>query len=116
MALLGERPLVRRRYAPDTWVDGERVAGASTDTPFMGSVQVLSGRERQVLPEGLRSRDGRKVYCDRGVLRAEDQHTGDKADEVLVDGQRFQVVRVESEHELIEHAKVWLVQVQEGVA
>lgn len=114
MALLGETTLTRRRYEPDTWVEGERVAGASTDTPFMGSVQVLSGRERQVLPEGLRSRDGRKVYCDPGVLRAENQWAGEKADEVLIDGARFEVVKLEPDHPLIEHQKAWIVRVQEG--
>lgn len=112
--LLGERELVRRRFTPDTWVEGRKVAGMATDTTFLGSVQVLRGRDREVLPEGLRSLDGRKVYCDQGTLQAEDQHAGTKADEVVIDGARFTVVRLEPDHPLIAHQKAWLVRVQEG--
>jgi hypothetical protein len=112
--LLGEREHTRRRYASGSYADGRWVRGAATDTTFLGSVQVLRGRDRQVLPEGQRSLDGRKVYCDRGTLRTEDQHAGLSADEVLVDGVRFTVVHLESEHELIEHEKAWLIRVQEG--
>lgn len=114
MSRLGDKEHTRRRYAADTYVDGRLVAGASTDTPFQGSVQPMRGRDRQVLPEGLRSLDGKRIYCDRGTLRAEDQHAGTKADEVLVNGARYTVVHLDDEHEEIPHDRALLIRVQEG--
>lgn len=114
MSRLGDKPLTRRRYEADTWTDGRPVAGASLDEPFMGSVQPMRGRDRQVLPEGLRSLDGKRIYCDRGTLRTEDQHANEKADEVLISGARYTVVHVDDEHEEIPHDRVIVVRVQEG--
>lgn len=114
MALLGETTLTRRRFAPSTYTAGRAVEGASVDTSFLGSVQPMPERDRKVLPEGLRARDARKVYCARGTLRIDDQHTGDRADQVLVAGNPFTVVHVDSSHELIPHDRAYLVRVQEG--
>jgi hypothetical protein len=111
---LGDREHTRRRYAPDTWVEGEVVRGASVDTPFMGSVQPMRGKDREVLPEGIRSADLRKIYCDRGTLRTEDQGAGEKADEVVVDGRVYVVVHVDDSHELIPHDRAYLQKKQEG--
>lgn len=113
MGLLGERSLTRRRYAAPTWTAGRPVAGSSSDTAFLGSVQPLRGRDRHVLPDGIRASDGRKVYCDRGTLRVDDQHTGDAADEVVIDGDVFTVVHVDSDHPLLEHDRAYLVRNQE---
>lgn len=109
MGLLGERELTRRRYEAPTWEDGRPVAGDSDDTTFRGSVQPTTGRDRHVLPEGIRASDGRKVYCDRGTLRVEDQHAGTPGDEVVIDSDVFTVVHVDSEHELLEHDRAYLV-------
>ena len=114
MSRLGDRAHTRRRYVSDTYVAGRVVAGAATDTTFLGSVQPLKERERQVLPEGARMADSRKVYCDIGTLRTEDQHAGTTADDVLIDGYRYTVVHVDSSHELIPHDRAYLVRVQEG--
>lgn len=110
---LGDRLHTRRRYAPDTWVDGEPVRGVATDDPFLGSVQPLRGRDRENLPEGIRSADLRKVYCDRYTLRTEDA-AGEKADEVVVDGVVYTVVHVDDSHELIEHDRAYLQKKPEG--
>lgn len=114
MSFLGERTHTRRRYAADTWVSGEAVRGSSTDTLFLGSVQPMRGKDREVLPEGIRSADLRKVYCDKGTLRTEDQQTGTKADEVVVDGVVYTVVHVDDSHELIPHDRAYLQKKQEG--
>lgn len=113
-ALLGETTLTRRRFAAPTWTAGRPTAGASTDTTFLGSVQPMGGRDRQVLPEGLRHRHGVKVYCPRGTLRVDDQHTGDPADQVLVDGVAYTTVHVDDEHPLLEHDRAFLLRVQEA--
>jgi hypothetical protein len=114
MALLGETTLTRRRTAAPTWTDGRAVAGATADTSFQGSVQPLGGQDRQVLPEGLRQRDGRKVYCARGTLRTDDQHAGVPADQVLISGTAFTVVHVDADHPLLEHDRAYLVRGQEA--
>lgn len=114
MGLLGEATLTRRRTAAPTWTAGRAVAGVATDSPFTGSVQPMGGKDRQVLPEGLRQRDGRKVYAPRGTLRTDDQHAGTPADVVVVDGVGFTVVHVDSDHPLLEHDRALLVRAQEA--
>jgi hypothetical protein len=115
---LGERTHTRRRYAADTYVDGRVVRGATTDTPVVGSLQPLQERDRQVLPEGLRSSDLRKLYAARDALRTEDQHSGTKADE-LIDARTgfvFVVVHSDDSHEEIEHGRYFLARKQEGAS
>lgn len=114
MGLLGEQDLTRRRFAASTWTAGRPVPGASSDTTFRGSVQPLPGKDRQVLPEGLRQREGRKVYCPRGTLRVDDQHAGTPADQVLVSGVAHTVVHIDSDHPLIEHDRAFVLRVQEA--
>lgn len=114
MSRLGDRDLTRRRYAAPTWAAGRATPGASADTTFRGSVQPMRGRDRQVLPEGVRHLDGRKVYCDMLTLRVDDQHAGVPADEVVIDGARYTVVHVDSSHPLITHDRAFVVRVQEG--
>lgn len=115
-SFLGERTHTRRRYGPDTYVDGRRVAGAYTDSPVVGSLQPLRERDRQVLPEGIRNSDLRKIYTDRDALRTEDQHSGQKADE-LIDARTgfvFVVVHSDDAHEEIPHGRYFLARKQEG--
>jgi hypothetical protein len=114
MSRLGDRALTRRRFAAPTYTAGRPVAGSSTDTTFQGSVQPMRGKDRQVLPEGLRQRDGRKIYCDRNQLRVDDQDDGTLADQVLFDGKTFTVVHVDSDHPLLPHDHVLVVRAQEG--
>lgn len=114
MSLLGEQTVTRRRYADGSWSGGRFTPGAATDTTFQGSVQPLGGKDRQVLPEGVRQRDGRKVYCPRSTLRVEDQHAQTAGDEVLIGGVAFVVMHVDSDHPLIEHDRAFVVRPPEG--
>lgn len=113
MSLLGERDLVRRRFGATTWSAGRASVGASTDTPFRGSLQPMPERDRDVLPEGIRTRDARKVYCPRGTLRTDDQRAGLPADQVLDGGVAFTVIHVDSSHELLPHDRAYLLRTQE---
>lgn len=114
MSLLGAITLTRRRFAPAYYVAGRPAAGPVTSTPFEGSVQPLKGRDREVLPEGVRSYDGRKVYCPVGTLRTEDQHTGVPADQVLIGADPYTVVHVDDDHRVIPHDRAYIVRLQEG--
>jgi hypothetical protein len=114
VSFLCETTLTRRRRAATTWVDGRAVVGATTDSTFEGSVQPMSGKERQLLAEGLRSYDGRKVYAPLGTLRVDDQHEGVPADLVLIDDVAFTVVHLQDAHPLLPHDRAYLVRVQEA--
>lgn len=114
MSFLGEQVLTRRRFGASSYVAGRPVPPSSTDTTFLGSVQPMRGKDRQVLPEGLRQRDGKKVYCARNELRVDDQLTGEVADQVLIGAQPYTVVHVDADHPLIEHDHALLVRVQES--
>lgn len=114
MSLLGEQTLTRRRRGAPTWATGRHTPAAASDTTFRGSVQPMKGDERQVLPEGVRSLQAKKVYCARGTLRTEDQHAGVPADEVLIGAEVYTVVHVDDSHPLIPHDRAYLVRTQEA--
>ena len=114
MGRLGDIDLTRRRTDPGTRTAGRFTPGATTDTSFRGSVQPMGGRDREVLPEGLRQSDGRKVYTDRGTLRTSNQHTKEPADQVLIGSVAYTVVHVDDSHELLPHDRAFLVRAQEA--
>lgn len=115
MSLLGAIALTRRRFPATSYDDGRPVVGTPTDLAFEGSVQPLPERDRQVLPEGIRHHDARKVYVEPpGFLRTEDQHAGVPADQVLIGADPFTVVHTDDSHPLIGHQRCCLVRVQEG--
>lgn len=113
MSLLGETTITRRRFGTTTWTDGRATEAPAAVSTFRASVQPLAGRDRQVLPQGIRSRVGRKVYCPRGTLRVDDQDTGDRADEVVISGEIFTVVHVDNEHPLLEHDRAFVLRTRE---
>lgn len=114
MSLLGERDVTRRRRTGGTRTAGRWTPGSAVDTTIRGSVQPLGGRDRLVLPEGLRQSVGKKVYTAvRGDLRAADQATGLEGDEVVIDGEVYTVVHVDNEHPLIGHDRAFLLRTKE---
>jgi len=108
--------LTRRRLdAPLSWgADGRPVAGPTTDTPFTASVQPMPGKDRKLLPEGVRSREAYRLTTDPGVLRTVDQHAGHEADLVLLGSDLYEVAHAEPRaHGLIPHDRVYIVRVDE---
>lgn len=114
MSFLGEETLTRIRFEPAEYVAGRAVEGDSDETDFLGSVQPMREKDRQVLPEGARMSDARKIYCLRGTLRVDDQHTGDAADQVLIGGSPFTVVHVDASHPLIMHDRAYVLREREA--
>lgn len=109
MSFLGQHTLTRRRYAAGAYDStGTWVPGAVTDTTFVGSLQSLGGRDRQVMPEGIRTSVTLKVYCPNGTLRTADQHTGEAADEVIDGALTLTVIHVDDAHPLLPHQRVYL--------
>lgn len=112
--ILGQRALVRRRYAAGArGADGRFEPGASTDTPIYGSLQPADGDDLQTLAEGERARRARKLYT-KTELRVLDVEGGLPADEVL-DGDTVWTVRlVGRETAVLPHYKALLLAPLEG--
>ena len=112
--ILGKETATRYRYGqetrdPDT---GRTITPAPTEEQIQGSFQPLNGKEREALPEGVRSSETLKVYT--GVdLRTADQHEGTPADEIEYDGRRFVVYQVDKWPKLLDHYKALLIRKQE---
>lgn len=104
MSLLGATSITRRRTADGSYssTTGRYTEGSTTDTTITASVQPLNGRDRQVLPEGLRASDTRKIYTEDD-LRAEPP-----ADQVQIDGEWFTVRHVDTSHPLIGHTRAYV--------
>lgn len=115
--ILGKQDVTLRRFdGAITWdEDGAAVEPATVDTPIRGSVQPLNGDELQTLPEGVRSKKTRKFYT-KSEIRVEDQHTGTKADHVIIDGETYQARTVERYGRGLRHYKATLVRVDEGAS
>lgn len=110
--ILGRVPLIRRRRTATRDAQGYTTF-SHQDTPFTGSLQPVGRRDREALPEGLRTTVERMVYTDPGTLRTTNQLTGDPADQVLHDGVLYEVVHVDTWIQLLSHDHAFLVRVQE---
>lgn len=88
--------LTVHRKATGSFVKGQYVP-AGSETTFAvtnASVQPLSGRELQLLPEGYRTRQTLKVYSDV-ELRSADAEAGREADRFDYLGEQFEVYSVQ---------------------
>jgi hypothetical protein len=70
--MLGAEAVTLRRFAAGSrGTDGRFAPGATTDTTIYASMQPVSGRDLQRLPEGERSRDALKAYTETALQTAE---------------------------------------------
>lgn len=85
-----------RRARTGTSIDanGRAVAPSTADTPLIGMMQVLSGREVDRLPEGLHTKDVRYFFTTDTSLVVADSETSKRGDHVLdLDGTEYEVVK-----------------------
>lgn len=91
------------RRAPDTLLKGRKIDGAESAISLNGSVQPITGNERQTLPEGIRERARYAIYTDY-ALRTDDQTAKTPADTLDLFGKKYKVVIVEPwQNGLINH-------------
>ena len=84
--LLSQVSVTRTRYAAGSrGSDGRWVEGATTDTTIQCSWQQPTRAQVEILTEGQRQRDPRRVLTTSD-LRAASQHDGTSADELTLDG------------------------------
>lgn len=94
MSVLGQEAVLRIAYAAGTrGADGRFAAGATTTTIY-ASMQPLTGRVLQRLPEGERKRYELVAYTE-SVVSAGDQAAGIQADRITYSGVTYEVGRVQ---------------------
>lgn len=114
MVLLGKKPMTLIRRGQDVHMpDGSTVPGAEVTSIIKASVQPLRGKELEVLEEGDRHDDWRKLYT-RTSLHSADQHAGTSGDLIEYKGVRYRVRLVEPyEDGLIKHNRAYIQRVKE---
>ena len=113
--ILGKETAELRRFGAETQDadTGRTIKPTPTTSLIVGSFQPLTGKERDALPEGVRTREALKVYT-KSEIRTADQHTGTPADEIEYDGRVFVVTAVDRYPKLIPHYKGTLLRKQES--
>jgi hypothetical protein len=74
-----------------SYVDGEWVDGAPVASTAYGSIQPISGRDRELLEEGTRAR-GRFVFHTETTLNIVSSTTPARGDTVSFEGRDYEVV------------------------
>lgn len=114
MFLLGKRTYTVTRRGPVSYVAGLPVRPAPTTFEIVASVQPLSGKNLERVPDGLRQRDARKAYVLLDPDPARRLRTaaanGPEADLVSVDGVLFEIHHIDPYDEAapIPHQRVWM--------
>ena len=113
--ILGQEQITLKTYGvqdrdEDT---GAAIIATPTSAPVFASVQPLSGKDRQTLPEGQREKDGHRLYTETAMKPAS-QYTLANCDRVVIDGDEFQVMTAKRERAIIKHYKVLVVKTQEA--
>lgn len=93
MTILGKVPVTVTNQGAATYVDGVLVPGASSTRTIEASVQPISGRERETLPEGWRVRARWKMYTTAS-LSTVDLEVPAEADQVAWGDDLYDVVSV----------------------
>lgn len=96
--LTGRLPITVYRKGKDTIVKGRPVPAVETSFVVEANVQPFNYRDLMVLPESDRTKEWIKVYVATSeILRTARQGSdGYDADEVLWNGERFKVMRLQS--------------------
>lgn len=112
--ILGEEPITLRRTAAGSRdALGDFVAGTTSTSSIKASVQPLTGKDADSLPEGERHKDWLKLYT-RTELRPVSQHAGSAGDRVEVDGITYEVRTVKRYRAVCPHYRADVVRTQEG--
>ena len=97
IARLGSDEFTVKRRADGEFINGryERPVDADTEFPATGSVQVMTPRELQILPEATRARETRKLYttCELKTGGA-DAPKGKEPDHIVYQGTEYEVQAV----------------------
>lgn len=85
-----------RRYEAGEYVKGRWVAGGTyTETSIIASIQPVTGKERELLPEGERTKEVIRIYTKYGLRQAIEQQNV-KGDQISYKGRVYEVRMVET--------------------
>ena len=105
--ILGVEEVTLRRYTQARGSDGRTAMTLSEETTIRASVQPMGDRQREALPEGIRTKVERVMYT-RDEVRTADHLEGNPADIVVIDGEELVAVQVKEWRQLIKHYEVAL--------
>ena len=93
------------------YIDGRFVEGTEIETNIVASVQRLTMRERELLPEGFRASETFKIYTEieNIELIQNDQVPIEEAAEFEYKGKRYSMLASETWDYLIPHWKITVV-------
>ncbi|MFX0205150.1 MAG: hypothetical protein ACFFDT_04130 [Candidatus Hodarchaeota archaeon] len=115
MSLFRQYTLTVKRYGTDgDWIDGYPVENPSPTTfSIYTSVQPATGKDMEVLPEGLRQSDTLKIYPST-KLQTVNQHINQAADVVIINDNDYKVIFVgEWQNSIVPHYKTMIQRVKE---
>lgn len=103
--LLGAEKITRLRFSESIGADGRPERTLEDESTIRASIQPISGRQRQALPEGIRQTVDLRLYT-KSELRTADDQQGVPADHVVIDGEAYRVVQVQQWRQLMAHYQV----------
>lgn len=103
--ILGAQPITLQRFTAGVGADRRGTLTLESETTIMASVQPLTDRQRQALPELLRQSVDKRLYT-RSEVRTVDQLNGTPGDRIVIDGEVFEVVAVKRWPQLLAHYEV----------
>jgi len=108
-------PVTRRRFGVQTLdpVTRKPVPQTPTTSTVYATIQPPTDRDLQNLTDGERTRKALIVFVNPGTLQTSDQFTGVPSDEVVIDGETYQVRKVETSRQLLPHDRAVVVRRQE---
>ena len=111
--ILGEETIILRRYSSSyTWgSDGRATTEEPDESEILASVQPLRDHEIQILPEGERQFEQKKIYTST-ALKTENQHDSTKADILVINEIEYKVMQVERQRSTYPHYKARIMRLQ----
>lgn len=105
------QPITMYYRTGDSYVDGRPVLGTEASTTILASVQRLTMRERELLPEGFRASESYKLYTETDVVQIIDNNVSPLIDaaEFEYRGKRFSMLASDEWDYLIPHFKITMV-------
>jgi len=102
------KPFTIRRQSGGTRTDGHWIEGTETEIDILASVQPLTPREMESLPEGRRTKQAFKIYTDTELKTVESQ----SPDHITLYGDDFEVLSVAPyQSDVINHFKAVAVKI-----
>lgn len=108
---LGAGTYTVTRHAVSTWTDGEHVPGAETTFQIVASIQPITGRELEMLPEGDRNRGRLKCYTETLLQAGEGDAVPDRVEYKGTDYEVQEVRDFQDHGTGLPHYRVMLVEI-----